>query len=167
MNIKNNSRFAEILRKLSTLFENVDIKQIASNTVWNIVLSVLPVKFKGQEYQIMESNRKDRTAEKIDNVDQITDLAEYFLKEKPDYGFSNLESFSYALRQLIRYTSEDELAEASLDRLKDLYLTFITSYYLQAAKAGINKVASENIKFFCENILNEDKNLLSKLSDLY
>jgi len=165
--MKNTSKLAEILRKLSTLFENLDIEQIASNTVWNIVLGVLPVKYEGRENEIMEFNLKDSTHEKIDNIDQITDLAEYFLKEKPDYGFSNLESFSYALRQLIRYTFEDELAEASLDRLKDLYLTFITSYYLQATKAGINKVASENIKFFCEKILNEDKNLLSKLSELY
>jgi len=164
MKIKNTSRLAEILRKLSTLFENVDLEQIASNTVWNIVLGVLPVKYEGRENEIMEFNLKDSTHEKIDNIDQITDLAEYFLKEKPDYGFSNLESFSYALRQLIRYTSGDELAEASLDRLKDLYLTFITSYYLQATKDGINKIASENIKFFCEEILNEDKNLISKFS---
>ena len=35
------------------IFENADIEQIASNTVWNIVLGVLPIKFEGQKYQIV------------------------------------------------------------------------------------------------------------------
>ena len=167
MAIQNNSRLAEILNKLSTLFENISIELLASDMIWKTVLGILPVKYKGHESQIMEINHKDSTAEKVDNIDRITELAEYFLKEKPTYEYSNLESFSYALRQLIRYSSNDEQAVTSLNRLKDMYIAFITSYYIQLTKDGLSKVASENISYFCKEILNEDKILISKLSNLH
>ena len=167
MNTQNNSKLALVLRKLLPLFENIDIVLIASDTVWNIVLGVFPVKYDNRENQIMENNRNDSTAEKIDNIDQITEYAEYFLAEKPDFKYSNLESFSYALKQLLRYTSEDQQAVNSLNRLKDLYISFMTSYYLRSIKNGMSKSATENIRYFCKKILFEDNQLCSKLSNLY
>lgn len=167
MKTKNNSIFAETILKLLPLFENVDIENIASDSVWNIVLGVLPVEFKGKEEELMEISRKDNTNEKIDNINQITDLAEYMVTEKPQYKFSNLESFSYAIRQLNRYVKGDSSAEMSLIRLKKLYIEFMTSYYLQALKNGSNKIACENLKLFAEKILNEDPFIKSKLAELY
>jgi len=167
MEIKNNSIFAKTLHKLTPLFQNVDIVDIAGDTVWNIVLGVLPIEFKGREEELMDNNRKDSTNEKIDNIDQITDLAEYMITEKPIFEFSNIESFSYALRQLNRYVKGDSLAETSLIRFKKLYLEFMTSYFLQAVKNGSGKIASKNLKLFSDKILSEDTFIKSKLSELY
>ena len=167
MKTKNNSIFAETILKLLPLFENVDIENIACDTVWNIVLGVLPIEYKGKENQFMDISRKDSTNDKVDNIDQITDLAEYIVTEKPRFEFSNLESFSYALRQLNRYVEGDSVAEASLIRLKELYLKYMADYYLQAVKNGSNQIASENLKIFAEKILYEDLYIKSKLAELY
>jgi len=152
--------------KLSPVVETLSIDMISSDFVWSIVLGVLPVEYKGLEDKIMENSRKDSTAEKIDNIEMITDYAEYFLKEKPDFGYANLELFSQALHQLIKYTSGDLQAENSLKKLKDLYISFMTFYIIESIKAGRNKISRENIIHFSEKIFRESPEIKARLNDI-
>ncbi len=162
----NNSLFHEIILKLCPILHELDIDYISSDFVWSIVLGMLPIEHKGYEDIMMENSRKDSTAEKIDNIERLTGYAEYMITEKPDFGYANLESFSQALRQLIKYVSGDPKAEQSLEKIKNLYISFITSYYVESVKnRGIGS-ASKNIGYFRDSILNIDDDLKTKLNEL-
>jgi hypothetical protein len=163
---RNNSNFADVLRKLSPVLNEEYIDMLAANTVWNLVLGILPDKFNGIEEQIMEQARKDTTAEKIDNIEQLTHYAEYLCREKPDYEYGNLELFSLALLQLVRYTEGDEKSGDSLRRMKDLYFSFITSYYIESVKNGTVRAASKNIRHFSEKIFGGHDDIRTKLNEV-
>ena len=68
------------------------------------------------------------------------------------------------MRQLIRYTSGDEIATNSLSKLKKIYVSFITSYYYEYMTLGKKEEAIEIIKYFGEEILKEDKEMSTKLA---
>lgn len=162
----NKSLFYEIIMKLSPILDELDIQLISSDFVWSVVLGMLPIEHKGYEDMMMENSRKDSTAEKIDNIELLTKYAEYMVTEKPDFGYANLESFSQALRQLINYVSGESKAEKSLKKLKHLYISFLTLYYVESVKNGRIGSASKNIKYFSDEILNIDDELKTKLNDL-
>lgn len=162
----NNSLFHEIILKLSPIFDELDIEVVSSDFVWSIVLGMLPIEHNGYEDIMMENCRKDNTAEKIDNIEILTAYAEYMITDKPDFDYANLESFSQALRQLIRYVSGDPKAERSLEKLKDLYLSFMTTYYVESVKNGRIGSTYKNIRHFSNEILNIDEELKTKLNEL-
>lgn len=163
---KNSSNLAEIMRKLAPLLAEEHIELLAANSVWNLVLGILSDKFNGIEEQIMEQARKDTTAEKVDNIEQLTHYAEYLCREKPDFGYENLELFSLALLQLIRYTEGDKKSGDSLRRMKDLYFSFITSYYIESVKTGTVRSASKNIRHFSEKIFGGHDEIRTKLNEV-
>ena len=138
---------------------------MASDFVWSIVLGVLPCQ--GSEYETiaMEMNRNDPTLEKVKNIAKITAFAK-LLTERPDYSDSNLTDFTYAVRQLIRYTAGDAIATSYLKDLKNIYVSFITSYYYQSAEFGKRDDALNNLKSFAEEILQEDMYLRQKLAEI-
>ena len=70
------------------------------------------------------------------------------------------------MRQLIRYTSGDEIATNSLVKLKKIYISFITSYYYESMTLGKKEEATETLKNFCEKILKEDKEMSTKLANI-
>ena len=166
MKTANNSLFHEIILKLSPILDELDIEFVSSDFVWSIVLGMLPIEHKGYEDMMMENCRKDSIAEKIDNIEILTGYAEYMINEKPDFGYANLESFSQALRQLIKYVSGEPKAEKSLKKLKHLYISFLTLYYVESVKDGRIGSASKNIKYFSDKILNIDDELKTKLNEL-
>jgi len=164
--MRNNSKMAEVMSKLAPLLDEEYIDMLACNSAWNIVLGVIPYEFKGYENQIMEENRKDTSSEKIDNIERITSLSKYLLEIKPDFSYENLELFSLAACQLIKYTSGDSKAENSLTPLKDLYISFVTSYYIESVKSGNVRSASKNIRHFSEMIFGEHDEIRTRLNEV-
>jgi len=70
------------------------------------------------------------------------------------------------MRQLIRYTSGDEIATHSLTKLKKIYISFITAYYYEAMKLGKKKEAMETFKHFSEEILKEDEETSIQIANI-
>ena len=164
--MKNNSNLAQIMRKLAPLLSNEYIELMATNSAWNIILGVLPDTLNGYEQKIMEQNRMDTSAEKIDNITRITSYAEYFLNNKPDFSLAYVESFSQAIAQLVKYTSGDKKAEDSLRPLKNLYISFMTSYYIKSVQNATVRSVTINIRDFSEIISVDDYELAARLNDI-
>ncbi|HPJ58734.1 MAG TPA: hypothetical protein PLQ06_03320 [Bacteroidales bacterium] len=157
---------ADILRRVAPVLEEEFIDILALDFAWNIVLGIMPLEFEGIEDQIMEHNRKDTTAEKIDNIERITSISEYLLESKPDFSYENLELFSQATGQLIKYAAGDREAENSLKPLKDLYISFVTSYYIESVKNGKVLPAIRNIKNINAKIFTGSPEINTKLLEI-
>lgn len=159
------TKLGYVLDAVTPLIENFGVEILSSDFVWGIVLGVFPCR--GSEYEMtaMEVNRKDTTEEKVKNIARITEIAK-LLAERPDYSDSNITDFTYAVRQLIRYTVDDEFATGSLKDLKDTYVSFMTSYYYQAVKFGKREEALNNLNSISEEILQEDIYLREKLAEI-
>jgi hypothetical protein len=166
MALSNNSILHDVFKKLSPIIDEIEIESISSDFVWSIILGVLPLTPEGERNKLLEISLKDTTAEKIDNIEMITHYAEYFIKWKPDYRYPNVESFSQALGQLIKYVSTDPPAEKQLDRLKDLYISFITDYYIDSIKAGRSVSAAKNASFLAEKIFTDNMEIKARLNEI-
>jgi hypothetical protein len=161
----NKSSFSYVLVSIIPLIESVGVGLFSANSVWSMILGVLPKGEGEQEKQMMEFSRKDCTENKVDNIHQITELAKLFTK-RPDYSISNLTDFTYALRQLFRYSWGDEIASSALSDLKSIYISFITSYYHESMTLGKKKEALETLKYFGEDILKEYEEMKTKLGSI-
>ena len=161
----NNTSLSKVLASILPVIEIFGICMFAADSVWCMVLGVFPKSDSERDKVMMEFSRKDPTEYKVENIKQITKLARLITK-RPDYSISNITEFTYAIRQLIRYTSGDEIATNSLTKLKKIYISFITSYYYEAMKLGKKKEAMEKIKYFYEEILIEDEEMSTKLADI-
>ncbi|MBN1182183.1 MAG: hypothetical protein JXB49_07840 [Bacteroidales bacterium] len=159
------TKLGYVLDAVTPLFEDFGVGILASDFVWSIVLGVLPCEGSEHEEMAMEMNRKDATIEKVKNIAKITAFAK-MLTERPDYSDSNISSFTYAVRQLIRYTAGDAVATSYMKDLKNIYVSFITSYYYQSVEFGKRDDALNNVKSFGEDILHEDSYLREKLAEI-
>lgn len=136
-----------------------------SNVLWSEVLGVMPPKAGERENQIMELSRKDATEDKIKGINILTHLAETIIL-RPDYNDENIQDFTYAIRQLTRYAWGDEKATSALAKLKDMYISFMTGYYLRYVQSGKKETATNNIEIFGEDVLREDKDLRERLVNI-
>ena len=161
----NKTRFSYVLKAIAPLMKTLGIGMFAVNSVWSMVLGVLPKNESEREKQMMEFSRRDSTEDKVDNINQITKLARLITK-RSDYSISNITEFSYAIMQLNRYASGDEIASSSLSKLKKIYISYITSYYHESMTLGKKKEALETLKLFGEEILKEDEEMRTKLAEI-
>lgn len=161
----NTTNLLYVLDTIMPLIELGGTGIFASNSLWSIVLGVLPPEEGERQNQIMELNWKNSTKDKVEGIRRLTDLAESITK-KHDYKDENLKDFTYAIRQLMRYSWGDEIATASLMKLRDMYITFMTEYFYQSMKFGKKEGAINNLKLFGEEILREDKDLRERLADV-
>jgi len=159
------TKLGYVLDAVTPLIEEFGVGILASDFVWSIVLGVLPCEGSEHEIMAMEMSRKDPTIEKVKNIAKITAFAK-MLTERPDYSDSNITDFTYAIRQLIRYTAGDSIAASYLKDLKNIYVSFITSYYYQSVEFGKRDDALKNLKSFGEEILQEDMFLREKLAEI-
>ncbi len=165
MNNSNKSRLAYVLKAISPMMETFGIGIFSSNSVWSMVLGVLPKNDGEQQKQMMEFSRRDSTEDKVDNINKITGLSKLITK-RHDFSISNLTDFTFAIRQLIRYSSGDEIASSSLSKLRKIYINYITSYYHESMTLGKKKEALESLKYFGEDILKEDEEISKRLSKI-
>jgi uncharacterized protein YfkK (UPF0435 family) len=165
MKNKNNTSLSYVLDSIMPMIEIFGIGLFAADSVWCMVLGVLPNSDSERDKQMMEFSRKDPTEYKVDNIKQITKLARLITK-RPDYSISNITDFTYAMRQLIRYTSGDEIATNSLTKLKKTYISFITEYYYESMTLGKKDEALKMIKYFGEEILKEDEEMSTELVNI-
>jgi len=161
----NKTCLSYVLKSIIPLIESLGVGMFSANSVWSMVLGVFPKGDGEREKQMMEFSRKDSTEDKVDNINTITGLAKLITK-RPDYSISNLTDFTYALRQLIRYSYGDQIASTSLSDLKNIYFSFIISYYYESMTLGKIKEALDTLKYFGEEILKEDEELRAKLSNI-
>lgn len=147
------------------MMETLGVGMFSADSVWSMVLGVLPKGDSDQDKKMMEFSRKDSTEHKVENINQITGLAK-LITQRYDYSISNLTDFTYAIRQLDRYTWDDNVASSSLTALKDIYISFITSYYHESLTLGKKKEALNTIKYFGEEILQEDKEISTRLAKI-
>jgi len=161
----NKTGFSHVLGAIIPMMETFGVGIFASNSVWSMVLGVLPKNDGEREKQMMEFSRRDSTEDKVDNINTITRVAGLITK-RPDYSISNITEFSYAIRQLNRYVSGDEIASSSLSKLKKIYISYITSYHHESMTLGKKKEALETLKYFGEEILQEDEELKTKLAKI-
>ena len=148
-----------------SMIEGVGIEIFASNTLWCLVFGVFPCAEGELEKQVIEASLKDIPEHKIDNIFKITEIAK-LITQRPDYSTSNVTEFTYALRQLIRYASNDEIVSSSLSELKDIYISFITSYYYESTTFGKKEEAIKALKLFRQEILNEDEDMKARLAEI-
>jgi IMP dehydrogenase/GMP reductase len=165
MDKKNPTNFLYVLNAIIPLIELGGTGIFASNSLWSIVLGVMPIKEGERENQIMEINRKDATKYKIEGIKRLTQLAES-ITQRNDFNDENLQDFTYAIRQLTRYVWGDEEATTALKELKNLYISTMTEYFYQSVKSGKKKEATKNLVIFGEEILKEDKDLRGKLAKI-
>ena len=165
MNNSNKSSFAYVFNAIIPMMEALGIGLFASNSVWNMILGVLPKSNGEREKQMMEFSRKDTTEDKVDNIKTITKFAKLITK-RHDYSSSNLTDFTFAIRQLIRYSNGDEIASSALTKLKNIYISYIISYYHESMTLGKKKEALESLKYFGEDILKEDEEIAKRLSKI-
>lgn len=165
MNHSNKSSFAYVFNAIIPMMETFGVGLFSANSVWCMVLGVLPKSDGEREKKMMDFNRKDRTEDKVDNINAITGLAKRITK-RHDFSISNLTDFTFAIRQLIRYSSGDEIASSSLSKLKKIYITYITSYYHESMTLGKKKEALDTLKYFGEEILQEDEEMMTRLINI-
>lgn len=162
---KNRTNFSLILDPIIPLIEHLGIETFATDTVWKMVLGVLPTDDSEKAKQLMEFSRRDTTEKKVDHIIQLTALAELFT-QRPVYILEYLTDFTFAIRQLYRYAFDDERATSSLAKLKDIYITIMTDYFYESVKFGKKEEALKNLKYFGEEILMEDRELCRKLKKI-
>lgn len=165
MNNSNKSNISHVLKSIIPMMEAFGIGLFAANSVWSMVLGVLPENDGEREKQMMEFSRKDSTEDKVDNINTITGLAKLITK-RHDYSISNLTDFTYAIRQLVRYSNGDEIASSTLSKLKKIYVSYVTSYYQDSMTLGKKKEALETLKYFSEDILKEDEEIAIRLAKI-
>ena len=161
----NKTNLLYVLDAIMPLIELGGTGIFASNSLWSIVLGVMPSKEGERENQIMELNRKDEPKYKIEGINRLTQLAES-ITQRNDFNDENLQDFTYAIRQLTRYAWGDDKATSALNELKDLYISFMTEYYYQSFKFGKEKEAIKNLELFGDEILREDTDLRERLSNI-
>ena len=162
MNEKNKTNFSKVLPSIYSIIETFGVDILAGDIIWSMVLGTLPHKEGELENNVLEMSLKDSTEDKVDNIQQITDLAK-LITTRPDYSISNLTDFTYAIKQLISYTSGDDIASGSLSDLKDIYISYITSYYYESMTLGEKREALETLKYFGEEILKDNEEMSTKL----
>ncbi|GEM_PF-4029517 len=162
---KNKSNLAFVLDTIDPLIQNFGVEILASNSAWSIVLGVLPCEGSEDEKKAMEQNRRDTTMEKVENIARLTVLGKP-LADRPDYSDSNIKEFTLAVRQLLRYTAEDETASAYLKDLKFIYISFITSYYYQSVKFGKKEEALKILAHIANVMLAEDEKMKKQITTI-
>lgn len=161
----NKTSFSYGFKAIIPLMETFGIGIFSADSVWCMVLGVLPKSDSDQAKRMMEFSRRDSTENKVDNINTLTRLAKLITK-RSDYSISNITEFTYAIRQLNRYTSGDDFASSSLSRLKKIYISYITSYYHESMTLGKKKEALETLKLFGEEILKKDEEMKTKLAKI-
>ncbi len=165
MRNQNKTNFSLIIDPIYDIIDKFGVDILANDTLWNMVLGVLPSDDDEKAKALMEFSRRDTTMQKVNHLNQLTDLAEFFV-QRHDYSEKNVTDFTYVIRQLTRYAFDDERATYALTRLKEMYLTFITEYYYESVKYGKKDQALKNIETFGEVILREAKDLREKLAEI-
>ena len=161
----NTTNLLYVIDEIMPLFELVGTGMFASNSLWCIVLGVMPAEDGERENQIMEINRKDETKYKIEGIEKLTQLAESITK-RIDFNYENLQDFTYAIRQLTRYVLGDAKATAALVELKERYISYMTEYFYLSVRSGKKDEATKNLELFGEEILKEDLYLREKLAEI-
>lgn len=161
----NKTKLIYALNSIMPLIEQSGTDYFVSNVLWNEVLGVMPPKAGERENQIMELNRKDATEYKVEGINMLTHLAESIIL-RPDYNDENIQDFTYAIRQLTRYAWGDEKATSALTKLKDMYISFMTDYYIRYVQTGKKETATNNLEIFGEYVLREDKDLRERLTNI-
>jgi hypothetical protein len=165
MNNSNKSSLAYVFNAIIPMMEATGIGLFAANSVWSMVLGVLPKSDGEREKKMMEFSSKDTTEDKVDNIKTITKFANLITK-RHDFEISNLTDFTYAIRQLIRYSNGDEIASSALSKLKKIYISYITSYYHKSMTLGKKTEAIDTLKYFGEDILKEDEEIAKQLAEI-
>jgi galactitol-specific phosphotransferase system IIB component len=165
MDNPNKTSFSHVLEAIVPMMEVLGVGMFSSHSVWSMVLGVLPKNETERDKQMMEFSRKDSSEHKVDNINTITRVAKLFTK-RPDYSIPNITEFTYAIRQLNRYVTGDEIASSSLSKLKKIYISYITSYYHESMTLGKKKEASVALKYFSEDILQEDEEMSQKFAEI-
>ena len=88
MRRNNKSSFSLVLNAIMPMMETFGIGMFAADSVWSMVLGVLPNGDSDRDKQLLEFSRRDTTENKIDNIIAITELARQITK-RPDYSNSN------------------------------------------------------------------------------
>lgn len=143
--MKDNSLLADTLEKLSPLLDDEFIGMLGAGSVWNLVLGVMPVEYKGKEERIMVLNRRDSTDAKIGNIRRLTYYGKQVLASKPDFSREQRLLFSQALSQLLKYAEGDSKASESLGSLKGMYIEFMSAWYAGCLTTGSSRSASWEI----------------------
>jgi hypothetical protein len=89
MDKTNKTNFSKVLPSIYSIIENFGVEILASNIVWSMVLGTLPYKEGKLENNVFEMSLKDINEDKIDNINQITELAK-LLTQRPVYKLENL-----------------------------------------------------------------------------
>lgn len=163
--IKNNTIFSKAIIPINQLIDKFGVDICASDMVWCIILGALPYHEGKLENMVLEMSLKDSTEHKVENINQLTELAKLFTKRK-DYSESNLYQFSCAIKQLFKYVSGDQSVTLALTEMKNIYLSFITSYYRESMSIGQKEEALEVIKFFREDIFQEYEKMKEDLAKI-
>lgn len=165
MNEINKTNFSKVLHSINSIVEKFGVDILAGDIVWSMVLGTLPINEGDLSKKVLEMSLKDSREDKVYNIHQITELAK-LITQRPDYSISNLTDFTYTIRQLDRYTLGDEIVSTSLSELKDIYISFMTSYYYESMTLGKKKEALETLKYFSEEILKEDLEMKKIINDI-
>jgi curved DNA-binding protein CbpA len=162
----NKTVIAQILRDLTHLVNSRSVEEFKSGGIWQSVLGILAL---GNDYahiELMENLKKDSSADKIDNIKTITQIAELVF-ETNDFSKDNMFGISYVIRQLNLYVQNDEDAKLSLIPLKELYYNSVYKLYHSFDTQGKETEASALINHLGEKILSEDQVLRAKLRILW
>lgn len=165
MRSQNKTNFSLIIDPIYDIIDKFGVDILANDTLWNMVLGVLPSDDDDKAKALMEFSRRDSTMQKVNHVNQLTDLAEFFI-QRQDYSEKNVTEFTYVIRQLSRYVFDDDQATNALTRLKDMYITFITEYFYVSVQSGKKDEALKNLKTFGKEILREDRDLRERLAEI-
>lgn len=165
MRNQNKTNFSIIIDPIYDIIDKFGVDILANDTLWNMVLGVLPSDDDDKAKTLMEFSRRDTTKQKVNHLNQLTDLAEFFV-HRHDYSEKNVTEFTYVIRQLSRYVFDDDQATDALTRLKEMYLTFITEYFYVSVQSGKKDEALKNLEIFGEEILREDRELQGKIADI-